>query len=444
MTPAMSGLVYSERAGRPTTNQATGVTSGIGAIRLRVGVVTGPCDAPTAGGAWTLVTALTSSLKNTQTEHEYVSLDQLLQPGVTAGSQRRSTHNILYRILRHAYRQSVRLRQTLVPKARGAHSTLVSHNSYTERLQKAIDQYKIDIVWFMVDSATPLRAPFIATVLDLEHRKQPCFPEVSVTGWTWEERERTYRAVLPRASFIITGTQVGKEEIVHYYGVNPNNVKVVPFPVPPIERGERALDFRVLLEKYRISGDFLLYPAQFWPHKNHINLLKAVDILRRRNALRLNLVFTGSDKGNRQHVWDKIHEWGLSDQVFELGFVSRNELNALYESALALIFPSFFGPDNIPPLEAFALRCPVLVSRVAGAEEQLGHAALFFDPTDPADIADKILAVRSDSALRNRLREEGSKIAQIRSAEAYIAQVDEIMKGFAAIRECWGRNYRHT
>jgi hypothetical protein len=69
------------------------------------------------------------------------------------------------------------------------------------------------------------------TVWDLEHRKQPYFPEVSVTGWTWEEREQIYRAVLPRASFIITGTQVGRDEIVHYYGVNPNNVRVVPFPV---------------------------------------------------------------------------------------------------------------------------------------------------------------------------------------------------------------------
>jgi glycosyltransferase involved in cell wall biosynthesis len=208
--------------------------------------------------------------------------------------------------------------------------------------------------------------------------------------------------------------------------------------------GETSLDVRVQREKYRIKGDFLLDPAQFWPHKNHVNLLRALDVLRQRDGLKLNLVLTGSDKGNQHYVRDKVREWELSDQVFDLGFVAREELNALYRGALALIFPSFFGPDNIPPLEAFALGCPVLASRIAGAEEQLRSAAMLFDPTDPTDIADKVLAVRSDPALRNRLREEGLKIAQIRSPEGYIAQIDEIMNDFAAIRQCWGRDYRHT
>ena len=130
--------------------------------------------------------------------------------------------------------------------------------------------------------------------------------------------------------------------------------------------------------------------------------------------------------------------------MFDLGFVSREELNALYEGALALIFPSFFGPDNIPPLEAFALGCPVLASRVAGAEEQLGSAALLFDPTVPTDIADKVFALRSDPALRKQLTKEGEKIAQWRSPERYIAQIDEILNGFALIRQCWGRDFRHT
>ena len=198
------------------------------------------------------------------------------------------------------------------------------------------------------------------------------------------------------------------------------------------------------MEKYRIKPDFLLYPAQFWPHKNHVNLLKALDLLRKRDGITLDLVFTGSDKGNQHYVRDKVREWGLSEQVFDLGFVSREELNALYGSALALIFPSFFGPDNIPPLEAFALGCPVLASRVAGAEEQLGNAALLFDPTDPTDIAEKVLAVKSDPALRKQLTKEGGKIAQLRSPKRYIAQIDEILNGFASIRQCWGHDYRHT
>ena len=146
--------------------------------------------------------------------------------------------------------ECVRIGQTIVPKeARHVYAKLRRRKSYAERLQDAIDRYKLDIVWFMAVSAVPLRVPFIATVWDLEHRKQPYFPEVSVTGWTWEEREQTYRAVLPRASFIITGTQVGKEEITHYYGVNPSNVKVVPFPVAHKELGKVSLDVAAVLGK---------------------------------------------------------------------------------------------------------------------------------------------------------------------------------------------------
>jgi hypothetical protein len=62
----------------------------------------------------------------------------------------------------------------------------------------------------MVPRTEPLSVPYIASVWDLEHRKQPYFPEVSTTGWTWSARENVYNALLPRASMVITGTQAGK------------------------------------------------------------------------------------------------------------------------------------------------------------------------------------------------------------------------------------------
>ena len=104
------------------------------------------------------------------------------------------------------------------------------------------------------------------------------------------------------------------------------------------------------------------------------------------------MVFTGSDKGNEQLVRRKISELGLDDQIHMLGFVPRDDLKALYSTALALTFASFFGPGNLPPLEAFALGCPVIASRVPGTQEQLGDAALLFNPADPEELANAILA----------------------------------------------------
>jgi glycosyltransferase involved in cell wall biosynthesis len=409
---------------------------------LRIGVLAGK-DAQTAGGTWTLPTALTTALKNTQSHHEFLFLDEILERNTPLREQARLSGEI---ILRSLYKGSVRIARRILPHEIDRHFLAKvqsqGRDSYLEQLEAAINQQRLDVVWFMKPPGVPLSIPFIATVWDLEHRKRPYFPEVSVTGWTWTDRDCGYSTALPRASFVLTGTQAGKEEVVHYYRVNPENVKVIPLPVPREDSKPACLNMESIRERYAIKGNFLFYPAQFWPHKNHVNLLMALDILRKRNGLRLNLILTGSDKGNRGFVAEKVRELDLSEQVFDLGFVSREELNTLYMNALALVFPSFFGPDNLPALEAFVFGCPVITANVPGAEEQLGKAALFFDPSDPTDIAAKILALRENPQCRHRLINEGSKIAHERTADNYIAAICELLDSFESVRRCWGSNYK--
>jgi glycosyltransferase involved in cell wall biosynthesis len=240
----------------------------------------------------------------------------------------------------------------------------------------------------------------------------------------------------------LTGTHAGKNEIVHYYRVNPVNVIVNPLPAPTFAAENRYHAIPDVRNKYRIRRDFLIYPAQFWPHKNHINLLMALAILKRKRGMAIEMVFTGSDMGNAGYVLGQISELGLHDQVHVLGFVPREDLRALYSNALALTFPSFLGPDNIPPLEAFALGCPVAASRVSGAQEQLGDAALLFDPSDPDDIASAIGTVLEDNQLRARMTQKGLEIAKMRTPQKYIAQICDILDKFASIRRCWGGDYK--
>src|SRR5205085_9896595 len=140
-------------------------------------------------------------------------------------------------------------------------------------------------------------------------------------------------------------------------------------------------------------------------------LLMALEFLKGRSGLELDLVLTGSDKGNLNHVLKTIAALGLTPQVHILGFVPKAHLHELYREAVCLAFPSFFGPDNIPPLEAFALGCPVVSAAVPGSEEQLGNAAVLFDPADPTDIARAIMNVHRDHELRAELVQRGTEIA---------------------------------
>ncbi len=187
---------------------------------------------------------------------------------------------------------------------------------------------------------------------------------------------------------------------------------------------------------FGLTSPFVLYPAQFWPHKNHANLVLAAAHLRR-GGLDVALALPGSDKGNRGFIESVASREGVGDLVKPLGFVSRAELVALYRKSLALAYVSWCGPENLPPLEAFALGCPVIATRIPGAEEQLADAAHFCEPGDPASIADAIALLHRDPARRTALIEAGRVRCRRFTPRDYVAGVMDYFDAFDAVRRCW-------
>ena len=376
------------------------------------------------------------------TNHQFMVLDKAASQERPAGKHGPLGYLPAPSALRRAKNQIVASGRKVVPAGlrRGIDFFRAPHRDQLP-LKAAIKAAKPDIFWFMHAPGFPLDVPYIATVWDLEHRKQPYLPEASYTGFTWTAREQAYRAVLPRASFVITGTEAGKQEIVRFYGVDEPRVRVIPLPAPPAQSEKVSSRDTTVLQKFGIKGDFILYPAQFFPHKNHYNLVRALDVLRKVHGIRINLVLTGTDRGNRRYVHEVIDEFGLSEQIFDLGFVPRDDLRALYQNAVALVFVSLMGPDNVPPLEAFVWGCPAIVGNIPGAKDQLGDAALLCRPTDPADIAAKIKELIDNDSCRRRLIAAGAALAAKRTPEAYIAKITEILDEFEPIRRVWGSDY---
>lgn len=301
-------------------------------------------------------------------------------------------------------------------------------------LDRVLHATGCDLIWFVGAGPHRTERPYITVVWDVQHRVTPWFPELTAEG-VWEEREHANGWFLQRASHVITGTEVGRAEIQRYYQVSPERISLLPHPTPAF-----ALDAADCNPKpmARMPSDrpYLLYPAQFWPHKNHVNLLLALAELEK-SGQGVDLALVGSDKGNRAHVERTTAELGLAHRVHMLGFVSREELIALYKHALALVYPSWFGPENLPPLEAFAMGCPVVASRIPGAEEQLGEAALLADPASPHDIAARIEELRMDAALRKRLVEAGRARALRWTAADYVSGVMGIIDRLEPVLRCW-------
>ncbi len=192
-----------------------------------------------------------------------------------------------------------------------------------------------------------------------------------------------------------------------------------------------------MLHKYSLPKDYLFYPAQFWSHKNHVNLLHALKVLEERDGLLFPLVFVGTDCGNQEYVRSIAGKLNLQDRVHFLGFVPREDLIGLYQNALALTYVSLCGPENLPPLEAFALGCPVIASRISGAQEQLGDAALLVDPTDIEGLATAIKSIYADQDRRQKLICSGKERAAGWTAKHYVQELLKFFDSFELVRRCW-------
>jgi glycosyltransferase involved in cell wall biosynthesis len=389
---------------------------------MRVGILLGASD-PTAGGGYTFQKEVFDALLmiGAQSRHSFVFL---CHPDTAAKLPPKPLPNaevVALDVEIAAQRNALFGRSRPPPPVR----------SLDEQLQAA----RVDFVWQLSAPGQVLEVPYMVVVWDLQHRLQPWFPEVSASG-NWQHRDNLYTAVLGRAAAIIVGTEVGKLEVERFFRVDPSRILIMPHPTPRVVGTgvETTLPVR---QKYGISGDYLFYPAQFWAHKNHVNLLMALDLLKSRFGRPLDVVLVGADHGNLGHVKATADRLGLADRVHFLGFIPREDLIELYRQAFALAYVTFFGPENLPPLEAFALGCPVIASEVSGAREQLQDAALFVDPTSPEEIAQAVLRLAREDGLRQNLIDAGGKIAQARTPQGFVADALAFLDRFEAVRRCW-------
>ncbi len=265
--------------------------------------------------------------------------------------------------------------------------------------------------------------PALAPVFDLMHRYEPSFPEVSGEGIPGK-RDVHYRRLCRYARGLLVDSELGKTHVVESYGADPRKVFVLPYVTPPYIQHHR--DRVDPVRKFGLPPDYVFYPAKLWKHKNHAGLLQALALLRSRGLI-VPAVLSGAPGNAIQDVERLISDLQLDGQVRYLAQVDDADLVGLYQHARAMVMPTFFGPTNIPPLEAFALGCPVVTSGIYAMPEQLGDAALFCDPHSVEDLADKISRLWVDPALRRLLVERGYAHARQWNQEHFNARLENII-----------------
>ncbi|RPJ29522.1 MAG: glycosyltransferase family 1 protein [Chloroflexi bacterium] len=273
----------------------------------------------------------------------------------------------------------------------------------------------LDVMIYVKPGVHPFQWKYktIFPIHDLQHRLQPEFPEVSQNG-EYQRREYFYIRSIAMAPTILTDSETGKEDVLDCYKVNGEQIFVLPYIAPTFRSSQTTPEVLAhVRRKYSLPDQYLFYPAAFWKHKNHARLIHAIAILANERNVRIPLVLVGNKHGEYDGLVSLANSLGLHDIVNFIGYVPDDDMAALYHQALALVMPTFFGPTNIPILEAWMAECAVITSDLRGIREQVGDAGLLANPTSERAIATAIWSLSESPRLRHELIERGkSRAAQ--------------------------------
>ena len=296
------------------------------------------------------------------------------------------------------------------------------------RSDGTVERLGANVVHFPSQGGFLTDVPTLYQPWDLQHVH---LPEL-FTPYERLFRDVWYGEFCRQAQVVVVPSEAVGRDVTARFGVPPERVVAVapPPPIaayaPPTEADREAVRARLALPE-----DFLLYPGQTWPHKNHVALLEALALLRDERGVAVHCVCTGRRNAFFETIERRVRELRLEDQIRFVGYVSNEEMYCLYELCRGLVFPSRFEGWGLPVGEALLTGVPVACSRIPPLEAQTQGAALLFDPADPGDIAAAVERLWTDGALREELAEAGRRTMTGASWEATARDFRDLYRAVA-------------
>ena len=210
-----------------------------------------------------------------------------------------------------------------------------------------------------------------------------------------------------RADHILADSAHTRRDLSELLHVPPDKVSVVyPGVAPRFRRVDDPAALAAVRARYGLDGPFILGLGTLEPRKNLARLIEAFARLAAR-GLPHSLVLAGGRGWLYDPIFAQVERLGVKERVRFLGYVADDDLPALYSLADAFAFPSLYEGFGLPPLEALACGTPTVVSNTSSLPEVVGDAALQVDPTDVDALAEALVRLVTDAALRGRLRAVG-------------------------------------
>ena len=291
----------------------------------------------------------------------------------------------------------------------------------TTWVKKDLRQLKIDL-YHGLSHEIPIgiqktKIKSVVTIHDLIHERSPeQYNAIDVKIY-----RKKFRYACHHANAIIAASEQTKRDIIAYYGTSADKISVCyqscshAFAEPVTDAQKRIVQLR-----YQLPPRYFLYVGSVIPRKNLMNVCKAIFTLR--SDINVSLVVIGEGGKYQQQVKDFVKQNSLEKKILFLSestaarssktFQTATDFPAIYQSAIAMIYPSFFEGFGIPVLEALWSKLPVITSNVSSLPEVGGDAVYYVNPASSAEIAEGMKKLFSDEQFANELKQKGLCQAQ--------------------------------
>ncbi len=307
----------------------------------------------------------------------------------------------------------------------------LNYNHYAQ-LKGYIHFYQLDVWFCPFFHLIPVdcEIPNATTIFDIQ---QEYFPE-NFDKKVLNDRKRMTEDTVKHTDLILTISNYSKQTLIDTYSIPSERIKVTYLDAD--SSFNLPIDSRKL-ERIRktLPDHFILFPANMWPHKNHINLIKGLVIAKEKYSLPLDLVFTGAQERETEQITQVIESVGMRDHVKYLGYLPQDDMRYVFQCADMLAFPSFFEGFGIPLIEAMVSEIPIICSTSSCVPEIAGDAAFLFDGYSPDEIAEAINQVFTNEDLQRELISKGKERRKLFSWEKCAQDTVEYLRALYVPRK---------
>ena len=261
-------------------------------------------------------------------------------------------------------------------------------------LPKIVNNFQGDVIFHSPSFvASPLiKKPMIMTIHDLNHLR---FPEF-YTPFHKYYYKFIVKTSAKKSQKILTVSNFSKNELLEWLECHDEKIKVTYNGIDESFKKVTDIDeLNKIRQKYNLPSKFVLYVGNQKPHKNVATLIKAFKEIKEDAYL----VMNGKASEENQNI---INELGLENRIKYIGFVDDKDLATLYSLAEVFVFPSLYEGFGLPPLEAMACGCPIIVSKSSSLPEVVGDYGVKFEATDYSELAANInKLLNNDKSISN-------------------------------------------